>query len=105
MVALETRTYNVGDTITMKLLRRERGSTHAMPVKQWKPREGTPHNMDDVVDVCYAKLLAANTYQVQRIIDDEKDALAIQKMEEGDVSILTPISCYAFRKIDSFSEY
>lgn len=35
VVAMETRQYAVGDVITMRLMRREKGSLVAMPSSQW----------------------------------------------------------------------
>lgn len=36
VVAMETRQYVVGDVITMRLMRREKGSLVAMPSSQWE---------------------------------------------------------------------
>lgn len=35
VVAMETRQYAIGDVITMRLMRREKGSLVAMPSSQW----------------------------------------------------------------------
>lgn len=35
VVAMETRQYAVGDLITMRLMRREKGALVAMPSSQW----------------------------------------------------------------------
>lgn len=35
VVAMETRQYAVGDVITMRLMRREKGSLVAMPSSEW----------------------------------------------------------------------
>lgn len=39
VVAMETRQYAVGDVITMRLMRREKGSLVAMPSSQWEKVE------------------------------------------------------------------
>lgn len=39
VVAMETRQYVVGDVITMRLMRREKGSLVAMPSCQWEKVE------------------------------------------------------------------
>lgn len=39
VVAMETRQYVVGDVITMRLMRREKGSLVAMPSSQWEKVE------------------------------------------------------------------
>ena len=46
VVALETHQYASDQKITMKLMKRSRGSTHAMPRVQWTNRTGKPHNID-----------------------------------------------------------
>lgn len=40
---VETATFSVGDKITMRLMKRERGSTYAMPAEEWSDRQGAPH--------------------------------------------------------------
>jgi len=88
VIAQETHVYNVGEAITMKLMKRERGSTYAMPVSQWTNREGKPHNIKDNVDTQYTKLLVVSPYQVQQLIADERAILEIQMQEEGGESTL-----------------
>lgn len=39
VVAMETRQYGVGDVITMRLMRREKGSLVAVPSSQWEKVE------------------------------------------------------------------
>lgn len=85
VVALETHAYSAGETIAMKLMRRERGSTYTLPVSQWSPKDGQPHNMDDDVDVCFAKLLVARSDQVEQIVEGETSTLEQAKKEEGEV--------------------
>ena len=46
--ALETRSYKAGDEITMRLMKREKGSTYAMPADQWQPKE-KPHHLTGTV--------------------------------------------------------
>ncbi len=46
VVALKTHHFAVGEQITMKLMKRERGTTYTMPRTQWTERCGKPHNVD-----------------------------------------------------------
>ncbi len=46
VLAMETHQYACGEQITMKLMKRERGSTHYLPRDQWVAVTGKPHNMD-----------------------------------------------------------
>ena len=36
----------VGDMITLQLMKRERSSTHAVPLAHWQDRDGCPYNID-----------------------------------------------------------
>lgn len=45
-MALETHQYRSEQQITMKLMKRKRGSTYIMPRMQWTERDGKPHNID-----------------------------------------------------------
>lgn len=40
VVAMETRQYVAGDVITMRLMRREKGTLVAMPIDKWVKVEG-----------------------------------------------------------------
>ena len=40
------KSYKVGDTITMKLMKREKGTTYAVPAESWEKREGKIHNVN-----------------------------------------------------------
>merc|ERR1719270_863233 len=82
VVALERHSYSTGEEITMKLMKRERGSTYALPHKQWRQRGGQPHYVNDAVDTCYTKLLLATPSQVGAMLDAEKTALECQLAAE-----------------------
>jgi len=87
VAALERHAHSVGEEITMKLIKRDRGSTFALPRSQWRERAGKPHNVRDDVDTCYAKLLVASPDQVQEILDCERTALECQLADEGDQTL------------------
>jgi len=83
VVALATQQYAAGDRIRMTLMKRDRGSTYAMPRTQWTLRDGKPHNMDDDVDAVYLKLLLASPHQVRNILEQEHTALQCQLAQDG----------------------
>ena len=90
VVALETKKNAIGEEITMKLMKRERGSTMAIPKELWEQRDGNGNlfNMDDDKDcTCYSKLLMATPGQVQTIINMEKSELQAQLIEETDQNV------------------
>lgn len=90
VVATETPLYSVGDTITMQLMRREKGVLLALPKSKWMKVEqpillGDEHNMQ------YSKLLVASKEQIlQQVILEEKQALQRQYEEEKSC----PESCF-----------
>ncbi|XP_046574143.1 RING finger protein 10-like [Haliotis rubra] len=68
--------YKPGETITLSLMKRERGSTYSVPQSQWENREGKPHRITDTVNTEHVKLLVASPSQIQEtIIEPEKAAL------------------------------
>lgn len=108
VVAMETRQYAVGDVITMRLMRREKGSLVAMPSSQWEKVEepvrfGGERERERVVRFLfctifsnfflrpsllfspldtrlspYSKLLLASPSQALRMVEEEKAALQTQ---------------------------
>ncbi|KAK0131449.1 RING finger protein 10 [Merluccius polli] len=83
VVAMETRQYSVGDLITMRLMRREKGALVAMPSSQWVKVE-EPVRFEDPGLSQYSKLLLASTDQVLSLLAEEKAALQLQLSQEGD---------------------
>ncbi|XP_072443342.1 E3 ubiquitin-protein ligase RNF10 isoform X3 [Chiloscyllium punctatum] len=89
VVAMETHQYSVEDTITMQLMRREKGALMALPKSMWMKVE--PIYLGDEEYSRYSKLLLATTQQVlQHVIDKEQAALLRQYEEEKD----TPEACF-----------
>lgn len=83
VVAMETRQYAVGDLITMRLMRREKGALVAMPSSEWVKVE-EPICFGDVRLSPYSKLLLASPEQVLGLVAEEKSALQAQLgQEEG----------------------
>lgn len=87
VLSLETHSYTAGEEITMKLMKRQRGMTLALPVDQWSDNSGSLYNIIGDVDTCYIKLLAVSPNQVQEMLDAEKKALENQLHDEGSDSL------------------
>jgi len=64
-MAMATKSYDVGDMIEMRLMRREKGSLQVIPVEQYEqwPKRSLL-TVADRVDTAYAKLLEADAHQV-----------------------------------------
>uniref|UniRef100_A0A452I2V6 E3 ubiquitin-protein ligase RNF10 n=1 Tax=Gopherus agassizii TaxID=38772 RepID=A0A452I2V6_9SAUR len=90
VVAMETRQYAVGDTITMQLMRREKSVLVALPKSKWMNVEH-PIHLGDEQHSQFSKLLLASREQVlQWVILEEKTALLQQYEEEKN----TPEACF-----------
>ncbi|KAJ7309502.1 hypothetical protein JRQ81_007547 [Phrynocephalus forsythii] len=90
VVALETHQYAIGDTITMQLMRREKGVLVALP-KSKPTHVEQPIHLGDEEHSQYSKLLLASKAQVlQQVILEEKAALLRQYQEDKD----TPEACF-----------
>ncbi|KAL7983157.1 hypothetical protein Chor_000019 [Crotalus horridus] len=90
VVALETRQYAIGDTITMHLMQRKKGALIALP-KSALAHVEQPVHLGDKPHSQYSKLLLASEGQVlQQVILEEKMALLHQYQEEKH----TPEACF-----------
>uniref|UniRef100_A0A8C6Z1Z2 E3 ubiquitin-protein ligase RNF10 n=1 Tax=Nothoprocta perdicaria TaxID=30464 RepID=A0A8C6Z1Z2_NOTPE len=90
VIAMETRQYAIGDTITMQLMRREKGVLIALPKSQWTDVV-QPVHVGDEQHSQYSKLLLASREQVlQGVVLEEKAALLRQYEEEKH----TPEACF-----------
>lgn len=89
VVAMETRQYAVGDQITMRLMRREKGSLIALPSAQWVKVE-EPIRFGDGHLGAYSKLLLASEGQVLGLLQEEKEALRVQLCVEAE----DPQACF-----------
>uniref|UniRef100_A0A3Q3K8E3 E3 ubiquitin-protein ligase RNF10 n=1 Tax=Monopterus albus TaxID=43700 RepID=A0A3Q3K8E3_MONAL len=83
VVAMETRQYVVGDVITMRLMRREKGALVAMPSSQWVKVE-EPVRFGDACLSPYSKLLLTSPAQVLSLVAEEKAVLQAQLLQEDD---------------------
>ncbi|XP_077016133.1 E3 ubiquitin-protein ligase RNF10 isoform X2 [Tamandua tetradactyla] len=90
VVATESRQYVVGDTITMQLMKREKGVLVALPKSKWMNVDH-PIHLGDEQHSQYSKLLLASKEQIlHRVVLEEKVALEQQLAEEKH----TPESCF-----------
>ncbi|XP_043102889.1 RING finger protein 10 isoform X1 [Puntigrus tetrazona] len=89
VVAMETRQYVSGNVITMRLMRREKGSLVALPSCQWVKVE-EPIHFGDVHLRAYSKLLLASQKQVLGLLAEERVALQTQLSQEKD----DPQACF-----------
>ncbi|KAK7146321.1 hypothetical protein R3I93_013918 [Phoxinus phoxinus] len=89
VVAMETRQYVSGNVITMRLMRREKGSLVALPSSQWVKVE-EPIHFEDVHLRAYSKLLLASQPQVLGLLAEERMALQSQLSQEKD----DPQACF-----------
>lgn len=90
VVATESRQYVVGDTITMQLMKREKGVLVALPKSKWMNVDH-PIHLGDEQHSQYSKLLLASKEQVlRRVVQEEKIALEQQLAEEKH----SPESCF-----------
>ncbi|XP_041643251.1 RING finger protein 10 [Cheilinus undulatus] len=83
VVAMETKQYVVGDVITMRLMRREKGALVAMPSSQWVKVE-EPVRFGDASLSPYSKLLLTSPAQVLSLLAEEKAVLKAQLSQEED---------------------
>ncbi|XP_072290135.1 E3 ubiquitin-protein ligase RNF10 [Eucyclogobius newberryi] len=83
VVAMETRQYMVGDVITMRLMRREKGALVALPSSQWVKVE-EPVRFGDSCLSPYSKLLLISPEQALEMVGEEKVALHSQLSQEED---------------------
>uniref|UniRef100_A0A8D0DIN5 E3 ubiquitin-protein ligase RNF10 n=1 Tax=Salvator merianae TaxID=96440 RepID=A0A8D0DIN5_SALMN len=90
VIAQETRQYAIGDTITMQLMRREKGVLIPLP-KSKVAKVEQPVHLGDEQHSQYSKLLLASKAQVlQQVVSEEKAALLHQYEEDKN----TPEACF-----------
>ncbi|XP_049572560.1 E3 ubiquitin-protein ligase RNF10 [Syngnathus scovelli] len=99
VVAMETRQYVVGDVITMRLMRREKGAVVAMPSSHWVKVE-EPVRFGDSALSPYSKLLLTSSTQVFSLVEEEKAVLQAQLCQEDDAQgcFIQSALCYLQEK-------
>ncbi|XP_034251606.1 RING finger protein 10 [Thrips palmi] len=100
--ALKPTSFTVGGEITLRLMRRERGSLEAVPVEQWdmRPPVSLLSVSETAVDTVYAKLLLADSFDVLKIMEDEKTALKEQIRIDND----SPEVCFVEQAMEMLLE-
>lgn len=92
---------NLGDIITLRLMRRERGSLLAVPVGSIPQN---PKNFfsaaDTISNEVYSKLLIANTDYITNIIDWERVQLKLEMLDNPDLLE----NCYIEQALDELSK-
>ncbi|XP_066466049.1 E3 ubiquitin-protein ligase RNF10 isoform X2 [Tiliqua scincoides] len=100
VVALETRQYAIGDTITMQLMQREKGVLIPLPKSKQANVEQPVHLGDEQLGQ-YSKLLLASKAQVlQQVVLEEKAALLHQYEEDKH----TPEACFVEAAIQELKD-
>ncbi|XP_075071139.1 E3 ubiquitin-protein ligase RNF10 isoform X2 [Mixophyes fleayi] len=90
VIATERCLYAVGDTITMQLMRREKGVLVAMPKSKWMKLD-EPIHLGDEEHTLFSKLLLASRDQIlKQVIAKEKAAL----LEQYNVEREMPEACF-----------
>lgn len=92
---------NLGDIVTLRLMRRERGSLLAVPVGSvpQNPTNFFPA-ADAISNEVYSKLLIANTDHVMNIIECERVQLKLEMLDNPD----SPENCYIEQALDELSK-
>lgn len=92
---------NLGDIVTLRLMRRERGSLLAVPVGSvpQNPTNFFPA-ADTISNEVYSKLLIANTDHVMNIIECERVQLKLEMLDNPD----SPENCYIEQALDELSK-
>ncbi|KAK2586251.1 hypothetical protein KPH14_001507 [Odynerus spinipes] len=92
VVEVTQNAVNLGDTITLRLMRREKGSLLAMPASE--PLAPTPTTFFPVSKECskqvYSKLLIANPNDIMDIIECERVQLKVELIDDPH----SPENCY-----------
>lgn len=82
VVVREVHHYKAGDTVTMTLMKKEKGSIYAVPANCWTKQEGKCHNITEPSEMTHhLKLLTAKHHQVLDIIETEKKQLDKQMVD------------------------
>ncbi|XP_028400700.1 RING finger protein 10-like [Dendronephthya gigantea] len=109
VMAVSDHTHNIGQQITMTLMKRAKYSVFAMPTSKWEERTSIPHLSPDGTEMQFSKLLIASPEEVLNeimakekselesqligVIDDESGEeeyvkLAIEQFEEKEKKLL-----------------
>ncbi|XP_076662328.1 E3 ubiquitin-protein ligase RNF10 [Halictus rubicundus] len=92
---------NIGDIVTLRLMRRERGSLLAVPVGS-VPQNPTNFFLatETISNEVYSKLLIANTDHVMNILECERVQLKLEMLDNPD----SPENCYIEEALNELSK-
>lgn len=101
VVEITQSTLNSGDIITLRLMRREKGSLLAVPVGS---SVESPTNFfsvsEEISKHAYSKLLIANAQDIMDIIECERVQLKVELMDNPD----SPENCYIEQALNELSK-
>lgn len=102
VIAVPHMQLSVGEEVTMRLMKRERGSLVALPVEQCgiRPTDQLLSVSETAVDTVHSKLLLATPQEVISIVDHERSELEKQLSEEENC----PETCFIEQAINLLSE-
>ncbi|KDR09385.1 RING finger protein 10 [Zootermopsis nevadensis] len=102
VIAVPHMQLSVGEEVTMRLMKRERGSLVALPVDQCgiRPIDQLLSVSETVVDTVHSKLLVATPQEVMSIVNHERNELQKQLSEEENC----PETCFIEQAINLLSE-
>ncbi|KAJ9579207.1 hypothetical protein L9F63_024688 [Diploptera punctata] len=102
VIAVPHMQFSVGKEITMRLMKRERGSLVALPMEQCgiRPADKLLSVSETLVDTVHSKLLLATPQEVIFIVNKEKEQLQKQLSDEVDC----PETCFIEQAIGLLDE-
>lgn len=87
VVTQEVHKYNTGETVTMTLMRREKGMTYALPKAMWEKKEGKIHSYtDDVNKTNFLKLLSISEEDIQKFVVEPERLTLQNKLQDAETS-------------------
>ncbi|XP_063408478.1 E3 ubiquitin-protein ligase RNF10-like isoform X2 [Mytilus trossulus] len=85
VVTQEVHKYNTGETVTMTLMRREKGMTYALPKAVWEKKEGKIHSYtDDVNKTNFLKLLSMSEEDIQKFVVEPERLTLQNKLKDAE---------------------
>ncbi|KAL5017508.1 hypothetical protein ScPMuIL_007097 [Solemya velum] len=83
----EFHRYKVGETVTLKLMKKEKGYTYALPMNIWRKSDGQLFNVEDSPEVTiHMKLLLAKPGQIDRLVIQPEKAELEKQLVDAETS-------------------
>lgn len=88
VITQATHHCKVGETITMRLMKRQKGTTYALPKALWEARaDGVLNSMTDSPEkVAFMKLLTASKEDVRKNVLEVEQSMLKRQLDEAEVS-------------------